>query len=194
MPVGHEMTTAGRHDDGGRTWLGLRRLEFISFIIGHLLILNIFAKVINNLPALQKMIFRPLRTLLSILKAIVFSYMAKQLYETAPLSLLECEETSSLESATALYHMYIAVCIADVATTFVSVLSGTHPSGALIRYPPTYWFWYLVVYYSPVGDMYVTLLLTTCFGATVLWGHCPFSILHDFSVTTGGSLPACMLP
>jgi hypothetical protein len=153
MPAGHEITTAGRHDDGGRTWFGLRRMEFIFFVITHFALLNIFHRHVKS-GKFQKMFFRPMRLLLSAAKACVFLYLAKVTHDTAPASLFECEETSSVEVAESLWRFYIAICISDVATTLLAVLCGTLPAGALIRHPPSYWFWYLIVYYCPVGDMW----------------------------------------
>ena len=99
LPKGHILTTAGRHDDGGRTWFGLRRAHLAIYLMiqyGLIFTANtwLFLKTykMNTTERKQqgtagrqfRSLFLNIRRFLDLLIAAVFTYVGYRLYQATP--------------------------------------------------------------------------------------------------------------
>jgi hypothetical protein len=143
-PYGHPVTTAGRHFDGSRTWLGLRRFD-----LGMILLLQAFSAFTLHLwgtIVLKSWGISQLRikcwadrahALLCICSAALFAKLACGLYLSGPSGWIweddaaECAAEFTPKVAVAMHRFYIAL----IAWELIRTISST--SFALYRFSAT---------------------------------------------------------
>jgi hypothetical protein len=132
-PYGHPETTAGRHFDGGRTWMGLRRFD-----LGLILLVQLFsafsmhcfgteilkARFGTSADTIRRWTER-VHCLCSLGSAVLYSYLALDLYLSGPSGWIwglgeeECAAEFTMAVAVSMHGFYLASIIWDLVRTFV---------------------------------------------------------------------------
>jgi hypothetical protein len=111
--------------------------------------------------------------------AILFSYLAVDLYEAGPSGWIwgfdvssetECAHEFTLGVALSMHQFYIALVGWDLARTLVdkfrtAVVGVDHDlvsMTAAAKPSSPYWFWYLVLYFTPYEDAAIPVLAICC--------------------------------
>lgn len=160
LPYGHPVTTAGRHFEGTgqKTWFGLRRFDLGLFHLMHIGLLYTAQQVGTLIK--DKKIFNGLGNLVSALSAVFFAYAAYFLYTSGahPFenSEEECAPEFNIAVAAAMHKIYLSFfawdCVRSVLATLAADLFHSSPWLAYGQSPSNRWFWFLVLYFSPLED------------------------------------------
>jgi|EP00505_MAST-04D_sp_SCG-Rhode-Island_P004590 hypothetical protein len=98
LPKGHPETTGGRHDDGGRTWFGLKRADLALYLVlqyGVIYSVNSFVSLQTYqvrvkdrpkgmMPRKCRSLFQDLRRILNLIFACWFAYIGYRVYVATP--------------------------------------------------------------------------------------------------------------
>jgi hypothetical protein len=195
-PYGHPVTTAGRHFDGGRTWLGLRRFDLGVVLIlqtSTAFFLHYFGKIflvntLNVSTATVRCWGDHAYILFSLGTVVLFSWQAVDLYTSGPTGWIvsadgdseaECAPEFTMEVALSMHRFYISLMGWDLASTVIDkfrtqlrptsldlpepIKVATFLFGPTVATPSChYWFWFLVLYFSPYEDAAVPMLVVCC--------------------------------
>ena len=174
LPAGSEITTSGRHDDAGDTWFFCKRLTLMLITVGHCVVLYTlwcyrdkamraslgtrYEVRANKTKASERAADsgKWLRAVCQSSLSVVFFKLAWDLYLVAPPSLLDCSDETNEEFAAQLYLVFVCLMAEQIVSSIVFVyVTGQRLTLALQHQPPTYFLYWLVVVYCPLGDTWL---------------------------------------
>ena len=187
FPVPHPVTAAAHHFGGG-TWIGIRRVDLMCLLILQWCIAHLATSAWVRLKTSQflhawmvadtaaEARFRnTIHKLASVFFFAGFSVMAWQLWAATPSGWIyplltrgnpkafeeECGPEFTLDLAIEMHECYCAIVIINLLRTFLhGFCTGATKRDTLnVAFESPHWFWAMVLYFSPLDDAALPLLM-----------------------------------
>jgi hypothetical protein len=197
LPYGHPVTTAGRHFEGERTWAGLRRTDFGLYLLAQFALLMVANNV--ELGDAGRRLVKRASAAASLASAAFFAWMAHALWSSGALfnfsvsagdaAAAECGAEFTLAVATKMHVCYLAFLGAGLLrATLEQLRAGPvgSPFSTMARQPQDHWFWFLVMYFSPLEDAAVPMVMACVRQVVTDLSDC--SGVDDFLLRPGTTL------